>query len=78
MSKHKEIIQKLLVKADVQINGSKPWDIIVHDDELYARIISGGSLALGESYMDGWWDCVALDEFIARVLKAKLSKEISL
>ncbi|NQV88081.1 MAG: cyclopropane fatty acyl phospholipid synthase [Parcubacteria group bacterium] len=77
MSKQKEIIQKLLAKADVQINGSRPWDITVHDDELYARIISGGNLALGESYMDGWWDCPAIDQFISRALKAKLSQELS-
>ena len=28
---------------------------------LRARALLGGSLALGEAYMDGWWDCEDLD-----------------
>lgn len=28
----------------------------VHDRRFFARVIAGGSLALGESCMDGWWD----------------------
>ena len=27
-----------------------------------AAILRSGSLGLGESYMDGWWDCRRLDE----------------
>lgn len=76
-NKHKEFVENLLAHADVKINGDRPWDIHVHDERLYARVISGGSLALGESYMDGWWDCDALDELIARVMRAKLGKKIS-
>ncbi len=26
-----------------------------------SEVLAGGSVALGESYMDGWWDCDALD-----------------
>jgi len=43
---------------------------------LYKRVLAGGSLALGESYMDGWWDCKALDQLVYRVLKAELDKEV--
>jgi len=39
-------------------------------------VLAGGSLALGESYMDGWWDCKALDQLVYRVLKAELDKEV--
>ena len=39
-------------------------------------MLAGGSLALGESYMDGWWDCKALDQLVYRVLKAELDKEV--
>jgi len=42
----------------------------------YDRVLSGGSLALGESYMDGWWDCEQLDEFSSRALKAKLEDKV--
>ena len=49
-------IQNLLSLADVKINGDRPWDITIHDNRFYSRVIAGGSLAFGESYMDGWWD----------------------
>ncbi len=35
-----------------------------------------GSLGLGESYMDGWWDCEQLDQFFFRVLRARLDREV--
>lgn len=53
---------------DIEINGDRPWDIQINNPQFYQRIISGGSLALGESYMDGWWDCKATDEFFKRIL----------
>ena len=31
------------------------------------ELLKGGSLALGESYMDGWWECDALDQFFDRL-----------
>lgn len=63
-------IAELLAGADVEINGDRPWDMRVHDDRLFRRLLRGGSLALGESYMDGWWDCDALDTFSFRVHRA--------
>ncbi|OGI62442.1 cyclopropane-fatty-acyl-phospholipid synthase [Candidatus Nomurabacteria bacterium RIFCSPHIGHO2_01_FULL_40_12] len=64
----KELIRKLLNSADVKINGDRPWDIQVYNDKLYDRIISKGTLGIGESYMDGWWDCKELDAMLYRVL----------
>lgn len=72
--KHK--IQELLATADIQINGTRRFDIQVHDERLYGRILRGGSLGLGEAYMDGWWDCTALDEFFGRVLTAELDRRV--
>ena len=72
----KQTIQDYLAFANVKINGNRPWDIQVHNPKFYGRIMAGGSLALGESYMDGWWDCKQLDEFINKVLRAKLEKKI--
>lgn len=65
-------IERLLALADVKIGGSRPWDMHVHKDELYTRVLLGGSLALGQSYMDGWWDCSKLDEFFYRIMRAQL------
>lgn len=65
-----------LAKADIQVNGSNPWDIKVHHEGMYPRILTEGSLGLGESYMDGWWDCNRLDEFFNRILRAGLDRAV--
>lgn len=69
-------VQSMLDLADVQINGTRPWDIQVHNADFYARLLSKGSMGLGESYMDGWWDCEQLDEFISRALLLDLDKQL--
>ena len=66
------MLQDLLARADVQLNGSRPWDIQVHDKHMYERVFTSWSLGLGESYMDGEWDCDALDELFTRLLRADL------
>ena len=40
--------------AGIKIGGRRPWDLQVHDERFYARLLAGGDLAAGESYMDGW------------------------
>jgi len=65
-------LRRTLAKAGVEINGKQPWDIQVHRPEWCLRVLTGGSLALGESYMDGWWECGALDQFFHRLLRAGL------
>ena len=69
-------LQGLLSEADVQINGDRPWDPQVHDERLYRRVLSGGSLAMGEAYMDGWWECEALDRLFYRMLRARLDEKV--
>ena len=73
----KQTLQQLLAKADIQIDGNRPWDIQVHDARFYPRVLGGGSLGLGESYMDGWWDCQALDQCLYRMLKAGLYERVT-
>jgi len=68
--------QEILDRADVKIGGNNPWDIQVNNPSFYKRVLTGGSLALGESYMDGWWECEALDQFFDRILRARLDKKI--
>ncbi len=67
----------LLADADVRVNGDRPWDITVHDPRTAERTLAQGSLGLGESYMDGWWDCRQLDGFIARALAARLDEKVT-
>ena len=61
--------------ADVQINGHRPWDIRVRDARSYKSLVNGGSLALGESSVDGWWECQALDLFFDRILRLRLDRQ---
>ena len=77
-SSPKEVILEALTSADVLVGGTRPWDITVHNENFYNRVLSEGSLGLGESYVEGWWDTKAPDEFICRVLSARLDNRISL
>lgn len=72
----KQTVKEYLALADIRINGSRPWDIQVRNPKFYTRVLAGGSIALGESYMDGWWDCKALDQFFYRILKSKLDEKV--
>ena len=72
----KQIFSDLIGQADIHIDGDRAWDIHVRDDAFYKRVLSGGSLALGESYMDGWWTCDALDQFFDRLFRAQLNKAV--
>ena len=67
-------IARALAEADVQINGSRPWDLRVHDSRMFRRILFSGSLGLGESFIDRQWDCSDLDGFFTRVLQARLDE----
>jgi cyclopropane-fatty-acyl-phospholipid synthase len=72
----KHVAQKILARLDVQINGSRPWDIQVNNPEFLNRVLVGGSLALGESYMDGWWRCEALDQLFDKILSTRIDKQV--
>lgn len=74
MPNAKEICEQILKSADIEINGKRDWDIKINNPEVYERILAKASLGLGESYMDFWWDCKKIDEFIFRILTAKLDK----
>jgi cyclopropane-fatty-acyl-phospholipid synthase len=65
-------IEKALISVDKKINGPAPDDIQVHDKRFYRRVLLFGSMGLGESYVDGWWDVEALDVFFAKVLSRQL------
>jgi cyclopropane-fatty-acyl-phospholipid synthase len=58
------------------VNGNNPWDIQVHNEQFYSRVLHEGALGLGESYMDKWWDCARLDQLFERILKARLENKL--
>ena len=55
-------------KAGITVNGALPWDPTIKDPRLFERVLNQGSLGLGESYMDEWWDCGDLSEFFRRLI----------
>ncbi len=70
------ILTGLLAEAGVVVNGDRPWDPQVRNERFYRRVLGGGSLAFGESYMDGWWECDALDELCCRLLRQRLDERL--
>jgi len=71
----KEVVENTLASLDIRIQGTRAWDIWVHNPNFYSRVLAGGSLALGESYMDAWWSCKALDQFFDKILSAGLDRQ---
>ena len=67
---------ELLEGVDIEINGSRPWDLQVHNQDLYKSIFFNGSLGFGESYMKGWFDCDRLDLFFEKILRSGIYNEI--
>ena len=72
----KERARGLLEHAGIHLDGSAPIDLRVHDQRFYARVLAHGSLGLGESYMDGWWDADDLPGLCTRLLTAGLDQEL--
>src|SRR5436309_3281968 len=77
MPKAEDAMTNLLAFADIRINGARSWDIQVHDRRFFSRVLASGTLGFGESYMDGWWDCDALDEMCCRAIRAQLDKRFA-
>ncbi len=74
--KSESVIRDLFELAGVEINGTNPWDIQIHDPRLYDRLLRETSLGLGEAYMDGWWDSELVDQLIAHLLTAGIEKKV--
>ncbi|MBD3270208.1 cyclopropane fatty acyl phospholipid synthase [Candidatus Peregrinibacteria bacterium] len=75
MSKRlKKKVQSILKKADIVVDGNRPWDIQVFDDDIYNDLLKRGNLALGEGYMDKKWEVKSVDQLIYRLLKTRLDK----
>ena len=71
-----DLIRDLLATADVTIGGDRPWDLQVHDPRFYDRVLRDGTLGVGESYVEGWWDTPALDQLFDRVMRARVREAL--
>ncbi|MGE5715893.1 MAG: cyclopropane fatty acyl phospholipid synthase [Acidobacteriota bacterium] len=70
------VLQDLLAPSGIRLDGDAPWDPKVRDERFYDRVLASGSLGLGESYVDGWWDCEELETFFYRLLSAGLAHRV--
>ncbi len=71
-----ELVREALSAAGIDVGGPHPWDIVVHDDRFYQRLLRDGTLGFGEAYMDGWWDSPSLEQTIERVCRARLRDHV--
>ena len=76
VSEPPRVLRELADLAGVHFNGDAPWDIQVHDEELYRRIVTQGALGFGEAYMDELWDSHALDVLFHRLLSARIDEKL--
>jgi cyclopropane-fatty-acyl-phospholipid synthase len=60
-------VEAILDPVDVRIDGDRPWDVRVRDERFFRRVLADGALGLGESYVEGWWNCGAVDELFVRL-----------
>ncbi|MGB5847391.1 MAG: cyclopropane fatty acyl phospholipid synthase [Ignavibacteriaceae bacterium] len=75
-NKFEKTVGEIFALAGIEVNGDNPWDIQVHNKEFYKRALVKVELGIGESYMDGWWDCAQIDELICKVIRAKLDEKL--
>jgi cyclopropane-fatty-acyl-phospholipid synthase len=76
MDRAEAAVRDIIASTGIELGGSRPWDITVHDPRFYARVLRHGSLGLGESYMVGWWDCVAIDQMMTKLLEGKIEGKV--
>ena len=77
MAQPPALIRAITDPVDVGFAGERPWDLQVHNPALFGDLIRRGSLALGEAYVRGDWDCAALDQLFTRLLRSSLSRQVA-
>ena len=70
-------IEYILKKAGAELDGSNPWDPQLNNPDILNRLVSGGSIAIGESYMNGDWNCDRLDELVRRIHQSSNIESLS-
>lgn len=68
-------IERMLQDTGITLNGPEPWDPAILNPSFFRRVLVNGSLGLGESYVDGWWECDQLDEFMNRILGNRVEEQ---
>lgn len=75
MTKINDYVKEIFKKADIKVSDSKVGDIIVKNNRFYKRVLTSGSLGLGESYMDGDWETNSLEKLFYKITKNNLQEK---
>lgn len=75
-NKTHQLAEELLARADIQIGGSRPWDIRFNAPGVLEAAFAQGNLGLGEAYMAGAWEADKLDQFFCKLLAARVQDHI--
>ncbi|CAG0904856.1 unnamed protein product [Cyprideis torosa] len=67
----KAVVKFEFMKFGIRLDSGKDKaDPVIHDNRFYRRVAKDIHLGLGESYMDGWWDCEDLCEMLFRIFRS--------
>lgn len=61
------LLERILAEADVRLDGSRPWDIRINNSSALNRALLKGMIGIGDSYVNGDWDCQEIDELVDRL-----------
>jgi cyclopropane-fatty-acyl-phospholipid synthase len=76
MRASEQLVRTLMKHAGVELNGSRPDGIVVHNARFFDRVANEGFLGFGESYMDGDWDCDQLDVLSFKIIRADIEAQV--
>lgn len=68
----KRFVLDQLDRAGIVTGPGPDADVTIHDERLFGRLLRDGTLGLGESYMDGWWDAEPLDSLLFKLISARV------
>ena len=71
-SSAKRFVLDQIARAGVSLAPAPDAELTIHDERLFARLLRDGTLGLGESYMDGWWDAEPLDSVLFKLAAARV------
>ncbi len=69
-------LERIFARAGIRLfrhlssANARPADVIIHDPRFYRRVLFGGNLALGNSYIEGWWDAQRVDMTLHKLLRS--------
>lgn len=71
------LVQHVLGRAGIGIEGKADGDIVLHNAGfVWKALLGGGSIALGEAYMRGDWECGRMDIFFEKMIRSGLATSI--